>query len=58
MSVPPMPAPTPWHRLDLFLARLRPYREPLALLADAIVIAVAWNVTYLFRLGFERGWRS
>ena len=58
MSVPPMPAPTPWHRLDLFLARLRPYREPLALLADAIVIAVAWNVTYLFRLGFERGWSA
>ena len=58
MSVPPMPAPTPWHRLDLFLARLRPYREPLALLADAIVIAVAWNITYLFRLGFERGWSA
>ena len=50
--------PTPWHRLDLFLARLRPFREPLALLADAIVIAVAWNVTYLFRLGFERWWSA
>ena len=54
----PTPTPTPWHRLDRFLARLRPYREPLALLADAIVIAVAWNVTYLFRLGFERGWSA
>ena len=54
----PKPTPTPWHRLDLFLARLRPYREPLALLADAIVIAFAWNVTYLFRLGFERGWSA
>ena len=46
--------PTPWHRLDLVLARLRPYREPLSLLADALVIAACWNVTYLFRLGFER----
>jgi FlaA1/EpsC-like NDP-sugar epimerase len=56
MSKPPQ-TPTHWHRLDLALARLRPWREPLALLADAIVIAMAWNVTYLFRLGFER-WLS
>ena len=48
---------TAWHRLDLFLARLRPHREPLSLLADALVIAVCWNITYLFRLGFER-WLS
>jgi len=48
---------TVWHRLDLFLARLRPHREPLSLLADALVIAVCWNITYLFRLGFER-WLS
>ena len=44
----------PWHRLDLFLARLRPHREPLSLLADALVIAACWHITYLFRLGFER----
>jgi len=43
-----------WHRLDLFLARLRPHREPLTLLVDAVVVAACWNVTYLFRLGFER----
>ena len=48
---------TPWHRLDLFLARLRPHREPLSLLTDALVIAACWNITYLFRLGFER-WLS
>jgi FlaA1/EpsC-like NDP-sugar epimerase len=52
------PASTPrlsiWHRLDLFLARLRPHREPLSLAADALVIAACWNITYLFRLGFER----
>jgi FlaA1/EpsC-like NDP-sugar epimerase len=47
-------SPTVWHRLDLFLARLRPHREPLSLLADALVIAACWNITYLFRLGFER----
>ncbi|MBE0550344.1 MAG: polysaccharide biosynthesis protein, partial [Rubrivivax sp.] len=46
--------PTVWHRLDLFLARLRPHREPLSLLVDAAVVAACWNVTYLFRLGFER----
>ena len=48
------PALTAWHRLDRFLARLRPHREPLSLLVDAAVVAACWNVTYLFRLGFER----
>jgi FlaA1/EpsC-like NDP-sugar epimerase len=47
----------PWHRLDRLLARLRPHRAPLALLIDALVIAACWNITYLFRLGFER-WLS
>ncbi|MFZ5548519.1 MAG: polysaccharide biosynthesis protein [Pseudomonadota bacterium] len=50
-------APTAWHRLDRFLARLRPHREPLSLLVDASMVALAWNATYLFRLGFER-WLS
>jgi hypothetical protein len=36
------------------LAALRPHREPLSLLVDAAVVAACWNVTYLFRLGFER----
>ncbi|MCZ8177177.1 MAG: nucleoside-diphosphate sugar epimerase/dehydratase [Burkholderiaceae bacterium] len=44
----------PWHRLDLLLARLRRHREPLTLLVDAAVVALCWNATYLFRLGFER----
>ena len=48
---------SPWHKLDLLLARLRPHREPLSLLADALVIVACWNITYLFRLGFER-WQS
>jgi FlaA1/EpsC-like NDP-sugar epimerase len=52
-----MADPTVWHRLDRFLARLRPHREPLSLLVDAVVIVACWNVTYLFRLGFER-WMS
>lgn len=47
-----------WHRLDRFLARLRPHREPLSLLIDGVVIALAWNATYLFRLGFERWWSA
>ncbi|WP_374567945.1 polysaccharide biosynthesis protein [Ideonella sp.] len=51
------PVPTAWHRLDRFLARLRPHREPLSLIVDATMIMLAWNATYLFRLGFER-WLS
>ena len=47
-----------WHRLDRFLARLRPWRQPLSLAVDGIVIAVAWNLTYLFRLGFDRWWSA
>jgi FlaA1/EpsC-like NDP-sugar epimerase len=47
-------ASSAWHTVDRFLARLRPHREPLSLLVDAAVIAACWNITYLFRLGFER----
>ncbi len=43
-----------WHQLDRFLARLRPHRQPLSLLVDGVVIVLAWNFTYLFRLGFDR----
>jgi FlaA1/EpsC-like NDP-sugar epimerase len=46
--------PTVWHRLDYFLARLRPHREPLSLAVDGVLIAISWNVTYLFRIGFDR----
>ena len=46
-----------WQRLDALLARLRPHRVPLSLLVDALVVVLAWNATYLFRLGFER-WLS
>ena len=43
-----------WHRLDALLARARPHRVPLSLLVDAAVVVACWNITYLFRLGFER----
>lgn len=43
-----------WHQLDRVLARVRVHRRPLSLLIDALVIALCWNATYLFRLGFER----
>ena len=46
--------PSIWHRLDRFLARLRPHRQPLSLAIDASIVAISWNITYLFRLGFER----
>jgi FlaA1/EpsC-like NDP-sugar epimerase len=48
---------TVWHRLDVFLARVRKHREPLSLAVDALVVVACWNITYLFRLGFER-WLS
>ncbi len=47
-------ARTIWHRLDALLARLRRYRQPLSLAIDGLTVALAWNATYLFRLGFER----
>jgi FlaA1/EpsC-like NDP-sugar epimerase len=47
-------ARTIWHRLDAFLSRLRPYRQLLTLAIDGLTVALAWNATYLFRLGFER----
>ena len=43
-----------WQRLDEWLTRLRPQRERLALGLDLAVVALAWQATYLFRLGFER----
>lgn len=48
------PSATLWTRLDAFLSYLRPYRAPLSLLLDCTMVAFCWNVTYLFRLGFER----
>ncbi|MBW8758916.1 MAG: polysaccharide biosynthesis protein [Burkholderiales bacterium] len=42
-----------WLTLDGFLTRVRPHRERLSLVLDAIVVALAWQATYLFRLGFR-----
>jgi len=43
-----------WLSLDAFLTRIRPYREAAALALDMVAVALAWQATYLFRLGFER----
>lgn len=43
-----------WQFLDTLLTRLRPHREALALALDVLVVGIAWQATYLFRLGFER----
>jgi FlaA1/EpsC-like NDP-sugar epimerase len=43
-----------WQRLNTLLERARLHRVPLSLAIDGLGVAVAWNVTYLFRLGFER----
>ncbi|XHS80289.1 polysaccharide biosynthesis protein [Burkholderiaceae bacterium UC74_6] len=42
-----------WLSLDASLTRIRPQRERLSLLLDGLVIALAWQATYLFRLGFR-----
>ena len=47
-----------WHRVERALTRVRPYRQPLALVIDGVVICAAWNFTYLFRLSFERWWSA
>jgi FlaA1/EpsC-like NDP-sugar epimerase len=47
-----------WHGVERALARLRPYRKPLSLAIDGVTIALCWNFTYLFRLGFERWWSA
>ena len=49
---------TVWHRVDRALARLRPHRWPLALAVDGAIVVVAWQLTHLFRLGFERWWSA
>ena len=48
------PDPSFWQGLDRLLARVRPQRRPISLLVDGLVIALCRNVTYVFRLGFER----
>jgi FlaA1/EpsC-like NDP-sugar epimerase len=49
--------PTAWYLLDRMLARLGRYRRPVSLAVDGLTVVVAWNATYLFRVGFER-WLS
>jgi FlaA1/EpsC-like NDP-sugar epimerase len=47
-----------WQSLDAFLTRIRPRRQPLSLVIDGVVVALTWQFTYLFRLGFERWWSA
>ncbi|MBV8502059.1 MAG: polysaccharide biosynthesis protein [Paucibacter sp.] len=42
-----------WLSLDTFLTRIRPHRERLSVLLDGLIVALAWQATYLFRLGFR-----
>lgn len=40
------------------MARWRPHRRWLSQGIDSVVIVVCWNLTHLFRLGFERWWEA
>ena len=44
------PLTTVWHRLDRFLARLRPHREPLSLLIDGAVVLHVKSGGYILNL--------
>jgi FlaA1/EpsC-like NDP-sugar epimerase len=43
-----------WTSLNRFLDRIRPRRQAVVLLVDALLILLAWHATYLFRMGAER----
>ena len=43
-----------WTSIDRLLDHLRPRRQLAVMLADALLILLAWHTTYLFRMGVER----
>lgn len=43
-----------WVRLDQIMSALHPKRRFVAMAADALIVLACWQLTYLFRLGFER----
>ncbi len=43
-----------WTPLNRFLDRIRPRRQAVVLLTDAVLILLAWHTTYLFRMGVAR----
>ena len=43
-----------WRRLDRTMSRLHPHRRLMATLVDGLTVLACWQLTYLFRLGFER----
>lgn len=43
-----------WSSLNRQLDRLRPRRQAVVMLTDALLIVLAWHLTYLFRIGVER----
>jgi FlaA1/EpsC-like NDP-sugar epimerase len=47
-----------WRSLDPVLTRIRLRSEALSLLLDGAVVALAWQATYLFCLGFVERWFS
>ncbi|MBL0720689.1 polysaccharide biosynthesis protein [Piscinibacter sp. Jin2] len=53
-KLPPVEAPGGWAlRVEALLTRIRPARAGLSLLVDALIVALTWQATYLFRLGFD-----
>ncbi len=47
-----------WLGVARLLSRGRSHRLVLSLIIDVMVVALCWQLTYLFRLGFERWWSA
>ena len=43
-----------WVWLDQTMTRLSPRNRSVAMIVDALTVLACWQITYLFRLGFER----
>ena len=43
-----------WRRLDQAMSELHPRRRLMATVVDGLTVLACWQITYLFRLGFER----
>lgn len=53
---PDLSPSSPWRLFNVVTRRLRAIRRVAVMAFDALIVFVAWQVTYLFRLGFGGWW--